>query len=227
MIPKNPKTPLGTIPKGKYADYVAALGPAPSGFRYLKVGDRFTKGKDYVLANGRVWDNTCSVGDGPYEDALDPLAPPYSLVCDANWPCITPVPTKRDPKGRFVSEKPAVAAVKYDTGKLKNITSSVNDLGRSVREIDKVLAGDASNLSPTFTWDETEQGHPYWSDRCHGRAKLSESDKDFIRAVRAEFQRRIDATKVVEPKPHASRLETLTKAYAALGKEIEALRGPR
>ncbi len=133
--------------------------------------------------------------------------------------------TKRDSKGRFVSEKPAVAAVKYDTGKLKDITSSVNDLGRSVREIDKVLAGDASNLSPTFTWDETEQGYKYWNARNRGLAKLSESDKDFIRAVRAEFQRRIDATKVVAPpKLHASRLETLTKAYEALGKEIEALK---
>lgn len=207
MTPKSPISSLAIIPKGKYADYVAALGPAPAGFRYLKVGEKFVKGKDYVLANGRSWDNTISAGDGPYAARRAPFAS-YSIVCDSNWPCITPV--KRDSKGRFASQKAV-------DEKLKTVHGVV------LEDLKRVIDGDKEGLYNAFSWASTEQGHSYWSARRKGDAAITASDLDYLKRLYALKGGKLEpeAQKVG---PHDTRLQALTRAYEALGKEIAALK---
>ena len=286
MTPKNPTATLALIPRGKYADYVAALGPAPTGFRYLKVGDKFTKGKDYILANGSGWNSTVSV----------------DTVHDSNWPCITPAPAKRDSKGRFSSQKvvdeklnrvlgvvledlkkvidgdkealynafswsstkqghsywsarrsgvtsitasdldylkrlyalkggklepeaPKVAKPAFDKDKLKDVkpdkvcSSATEALSFSVKAIDKVLGGEHESVTDSFRWSSSEFGHGYWSDRKEGKEPLSAADMDFIRAVRAEFQSRLD--KMTPPKPAEVPLAERVKKVTSI--EIPAI----
>lgn len=249
MTPKNPTDSLPYIPKGKYADYVAALGPAPTGFRYLKVGEKFNNATDYCLSLGKRWEK-CEF---------------HVSVNDNRYPCITPSPAKRDSKGRFASQKVADEKLKAVVGvvladlkkvidgdkeglynafswasteqghsywsarrkgdaaitasdldylkrlykdKLKNVRidkrrdTEAEGLTFAIAAIDRVLGGDRLGLSDAFAWGSTEFAYPYWINRKDGDVKISAADMDFIRAVRAEFQSRLDALpKPQPPKP--------------------------
>lgn len=268
MTPKNPTSSIPYISGGKYADYVAALGPAPTGFRYLKVGEKFNNATDYCLSFGKCWEK--------YEFHVS--------VDDNRYPCITPSPAKRDSKGRFASQKVADEKLKavvgvvladlkkvidgdkeglynafswasteqgnsywfarrngnaaitasdldylkrlyvlkggklepeapkvkpaFDKDKLKNVRidkrrdTEAEGLTFAIAAIDRVLGGDRLGLSDAFAWGSTEFAYPYWINRKDGDVKISAADMDFIRAVRAEFQSRLDALpKPQPPKP--------------------------
>lgn len=156
MTPKNPTAPLALIPKGKYADYVAALGPAPTGFRYLKVGEKFNNDTDYCLSLRKLWEK--------YKFPV--------FVDDHRYPCITPSPTKRDSKGRFSSQKVA-------DEKLKAVHSI------DLEDLKKVIDGDKEALYTAFSWASTEQGHSYWSARRKGDAAITASDIDYLKRLYA------------------------------------------
>lgn len=289
--PKNPAMPLaskGYSDSTAYDLYVKDLGPAPEGYRYLKVGEPFNKETDYLLLCGAKWERFEHI----------------KIVEFCRWPCITPVPTaKRDSKGRFAKVKdfgdlskvkteypatlPAQAIVEIDKvleGDHKALMKAFNWVSTSqrftywrerqqgiakltaddldyiravraefqkrvpvappappkpvevplaerlkkvesieIRDLDRAIGGDVGGLGNAFLWSSTEQGHGYWASRSRGEVKLSPADFEYLKAIRAEHERRI-GKKVPPPSPHAARLETLTKAYEALGKEIAALK---
>lgn len=218
MIPKNPETPLKRGIRN-YEACCAALGPAPAGFRYLNLGEKFNNDTDYCLSLGARWEK--------FKHQV--------VVEDTLYPCITPVPIKRDSKGRFASQKPAVEEVTVepkpeDLSNVSPTSAPFTTLVGAIALIDGVIGGEVSGLWRTFVWSDTRQGHYHWQKIHDGDTKLSADDISYLKAVRAEYQRRIDAEKPAAspaPKPAevplVERVKTLTLAYEALGKEIEAL----
>lgn len=50
----------------------------------------------------------------------------------------------------------------------------------SISGITEVLCGDPDALASSFIWEQTWQGHWYWSERFHAAAPLVDEDLNFL-----------------------------------------------
>lgn len=91
----------------------------------------------------------------------------------------------------------------------------------TLKEIEKVLKGDADSLMEAFVWDRTPQGSKHWVDIYCGNKKLTDSDREYLESLLKEEEKQM--TSFVEKTPqikegyHLERKVWLEKQYAGSG----------
>lgn len=173
--------PLSSIPCG-YKAKLRVYGKAPEGYRFLKVGERFNQETDFCLSAGKKWAafaaNVVGIGGRVY---------------DANYPCITPLLSKRDSRGRFVGAKPLPEVGPNILKWLGHRDINDDYLVKCVANLKKVIADPANNRTSVMAlnWGDSPQGSQYWLARHNGREPISPADILYIKATIAAYENRI------------------------------------
>lgn len=200
----SPKTPF--THSLSYAERVKAYGPAPKGYRWLKVGEEYKKGDPFCDSaswrisghNGVVEDRTCIIARRVPKTKIVP-------------------PAKR----KIVALGKAMTdwLSKADAGEIRRRMKGSKD---SIEDHNQLFDALPWMCSPQDSLDDS-----YWGERYDGTIKLSDDDKDylysFVVAARAELTRReIPPT---EDEKLALKIADLETKNAELEKRIAALEG--
>lgn len=199
-----PQNPI--IVFAPYASRVKSYGPAPEGYRWLKVGDEFKEG-DIFCDNGE-W-RVCRC-DGTITDGTLTLARPVKK---------TKIVPSAKRKIVALGAEMTDWLSKADAGEIRRRTKGSKD---SILNHNRLFDALPWMRSPQDSLD-----HNYWGERYDGTVKLSDDDKDylysFVVAARAELARR--ETPPTEDEKLASKIAELETKNAELEKRIAALEG--
>lgn len=160
------------------ANCILAKPYLPKGHRFLKKGETVPCGAKHIGSNTVFYSSPC-VG---------------KEVRDSHVPIFVPAKHVRGAKERFAPKNPP-----SEFPDVKSV-APWRFLTPSIVALENVLSGDVGELEHSFEWTSARRRgrDVYWVERCHKRVALSPSDLDFIRAVKKEFEARLEAA---NPKP--------------------------
>lgn len=203
-----PREPL--TDRTRYARNVKKYGPAPKGWRWRQVGERYQS--DDLCATNDSWYRLQS--EGPIGETTYPIATPVKVL------------VKRDSRGRFAPE----VTKKVDLGpRFSSHHAYIKyTCEQNLSAINAVLADPARNfgqIAGCFYWTATAQGHEHWDIRDKGRVALGPEDLDYLRAAKEFFEKRIVELTPPAPAPTPSpTVPELQAKISSLEAEVASLR---